>query len=46
VDDLTWRYINTNRLSKYERFRIGEVKVLATYFEGNERLGLALAQGH
>jgi hypothetical protein len=34
VDDLTWRYINTNRLSNFDRFRIGDVKVLATYFEG------------
>ncbi|HEV8541797.1 MAG TPA: DUF3313 family protein [Verrucomicrobiae bacterium] len=34
VDDLTWRYVNSKSLSNYEKFRIGDVTMLATYFEG------------
>jgi hypothetical protein len=34
VDDMTWRHIDARNLANYDKFQIGDVKVLATYFEG------------
>jgi hypothetical protein len=34
VDDTTWRHINSTDLGHYEKFRIGDVKVLTDYYAG------------
>src|SRR4030095_765548 len=36
VDNLTWRHIDADKLANYDKFRFGDVKVLATDFNGKE----------
>jgi hypothetical protein len=35
IDPQTWRYVNSRALANYNKFRIDEIKVLATYFNGS-----------